>query len=110
MAVDAFGPDHREQQWAARAALTAAALAVLLPLAYGGVGGVLLLVAGLAGAALTAAALWWALTRRGFVRWAAALLAVGSCPASWCRRSSVAGSGTRQLTISADAAVHEAPC
>lgn len=34
----------------------------------------------------------------------------GSCPASWCRGSSVTRSGTRPLTISAEAAVHEAPC
>ncbi|GAB2998252.1 hypothetical protein GCM10023080_075290 [Streptomyces pseudoechinosporeus] len=64
--------------WAARTALAAAAFAVLLPLGYGGVGGVLLLVAVLAGAALTAAAVWWALTRRGPVRWAAALLAMAA--------------------------------
>ncbi|MGJ3561906.1 thiamine pyrophosphate-dependent enzyme [Streptomyces sp. INA 01156] len=36
--------------------------------------------------------------------------AAGSCPASWCRGSSVARSGTRPLTISGEAAVHEAPC
>ncbi|PAZ10299.1 diacylglycerol kinase [Streptomyces sp. SA15] len=78
MAVNSYAADHRAQQWAARAALAAAALAVLLPLGYGGVGGVLLLAAVLAGAALTAAAVWWALTRRGPVRWAAALLAVAA--------------------------------
>lgn len=33
-----------------------------------------------------------------------------SCPASWCRGSSVTRSGVRPLTISGEAAVHEAPC
>ncbi|TCR19350.1 diacylglycerol kinase family protein [Streptomyces sp. BK205] len=69
MSVDLTGAAWDRQRWAARVSLAAAALAVLLPLAYGGLGGVLLLAAGLAGAALTAAALWWTLTRRGPERW-----------------------------------------
>ncbi|MFD6553641.1 diacylglycerol kinase family protein, partial [Streptomyces sp. NPDC058398] len=69
------GPPARER-WAARAALAAAALAVALPLAFGGVRGFLLLLAALAAMAVAAAALWWALTRRGAVRWIAGLLAV----------------------------------
>ncbi|MEU9135865.1 diacylglycerol kinase family protein [Streptomyces sp. NPDC048404] len=69
------GPPARER-WAARAALAAAALAVALPLAFGGVRGFLLLLAALAAMAVAAAALWWALTRRGAVRWVAGLLAV----------------------------------
>ncbi|MFD5517830.1 diacylglycerol/lipid kinase family protein [Streptomyces sp. NPDC127066] len=69
------GPPARER-WAARAALSAAALAVALPLAFGGVRGFLLLLAALAAMAVAAAALWWALTRRGAVRWIAGLLAV----------------------------------
>lgn len=76
MSVDVNAPAWHKQRWAARVSLTAAALAVLLPLGYGGLGGVLLLAAGLAGAAVTAAALWWTLTRRGPVRWLAAVLAV----------------------------------
>ncbi|MGW3989980.1 diacylglycerol/lipid kinase family protein [Streptomyces sp. NPDC004830] len=67
---------HRRQRWAARAALAAAALAVLLPLVAGGLGGLLLLAAGVAGLGLTAAALWWVLSRRGVVRMAAGALAV----------------------------------
>lgn len=67
---------HRRQAWAARAALLAAAAALLLPLAEGGVRGLLLLVAGLAGLALTVAAVWWTLSRRGGVRMAAATLAL----------------------------------
>ncbi|MFF2363362.1 diacylglycerol/lipid kinase family protein [Streptomyces sp. NPDC058122] len=69
------GPPARER-WAARASLAAAALAVALPLAFGGVRGLLLLLAALAAMAVAAAALWWALTRRGPVRWIAGLLAV----------------------------------
>lgn len=78
MAVNSYAPDRRAQQWTAPTALATAAFAVLLPLGYGGVGGVLLLVAVLAGAALTAAALWWTLTRRGPVRGAAAPLSVAA--------------------------------
>ncbi|MGW4518206.1 KOW motif-containing protein [Streptomyces sp. NPDC004393] len=37
-------------------------------------------------------------------------LVAGSCPASWCRGSSVTRSGTRPCTISAEAAAHEEPC
>ncbi|MDH6572183.1 hypothetical protein M2160_007204 [Streptomyces sp. SAI-117] len=50
MSVDLDAPAWRRQRWAARTSLSAAALAVLLPLAHGGLGGVLLLAAGLAGA------------------------------------------------------------
>ncbi|MFD5402245.1 diacylglycerol/lipid kinase family protein [Streptomyces griseorubiginosus] len=76
MSVDLTGAAWDRQRWAARVSLAAAALAVLLPLAYGGIGGVLLLAAGLAGAAVTAAALWWTLTRRGPERWLAAVVTV----------------------------------
>ncbi|MET7693081.1 diacylglycerol kinase family protein [Streptomyces sp. NPDC005483] len=76
MRVDVNAPAFRGQRWAARTSLATAALAVLLPLAYGGLGGVLLLAAGLAGAAVTAAAVWWTLTRRGPERWLAAALTV----------------------------------
>ncbi|MEV0170514.1 diacylglycerol kinase family protein [Streptomyces sp. NPDC050803] len=76
MAVDVSRSAYRAQRWAARVALGSAVLAVLVPLGYGGVGGVLLLVGGVAGLALAAAAVWWTLTLRGPLRWAAALLAV----------------------------------
>ncbi|MDI5907591.1 diacylglycerol kinase, partial [Streptomyces sp. 12257] len=75
MSVDLNAPAWHGQRWAARIALAAAALAVLLPLGYGGLDGVLLLAAGLAGGAVTAAAVWWTLTRRGPARWLAAVLA-----------------------------------
>lgn len=75
MGVDTSAQVGHGKRWAARAALVAAALAVLLPLGYGGVDGVLLLFAALLGVAVTAAALWWALTRRGPLRWVAAVLA-----------------------------------
>ncbi|MGR4854042.1 diacylglycerol/lipid kinase family protein [Streptomyces sp. LARHCF252] len=68
--------NHRRQRWAARGALAAVALAALLPLVSGGLKGLLLLLAGLVGLALTAAALWWILSRRGPARMAAAVLAV----------------------------------
>ncbi|KUN96143.1 diacylglycerol/lipid kinase family protein [Streptomyces caeruleatus] len=76
MALDLSGRAYRAQRWAARTALAAAGLAVLVPLAYGGVGGVLLLVAGAAGLGLSAVAVWWTLTLRGPLRWAAAVVAV----------------------------------
>ncbi|MFD5815829.1 diacylglycerol/lipid kinase family protein [Streptomyces sp. NPDC127038] len=69
------GPSARER-WAARAALVSAALAVALPLFSGGIRGLLFLLAALAALAVAAAALWWALSRRGPVRWIAGLLAV----------------------------------
>ncbi|MEU7060700.1 diacylglycerol kinase family protein [Streptomyces sp. NPDC046197] len=75
MALDVRDRARRRQRWAARASLAAAALAVLLPLVYGGPAGVLLAAAGLAGLALTAAAVWWALSRRGLARAVAALVA-----------------------------------
>ncbi|MFF3613168.1 diacylglycerol/lipid kinase family protein [Streptomyces sp. NPDC002580] len=74
MATDT-GPPARER-WAARVSLLAAALAVAVPLVFGGVRGFLLLLAALAGMAVSAAAMWWTLTRRGPVRWIAGLLAV----------------------------------
>ncbi|MEU0386649.1 diacylglycerol/lipid kinase family protein [Streptomyces chartreusis] len=69
---------HRRQRWAARGALAAVALAALLPLVSGGLKGLLLLAVGLAGLALTAAALWWVLSRRGPARTGAATLAVAT--------------------------------
>ncbi|MFD8521577.1 diacylglycerol/lipid kinase family protein [Streptomyces capillispiralis] len=76
MAVDLSRQGYRVQRWAARGALTAAALAVATPLVYGGLRGLLLLVCGVAGMGLSAAAVWWTLTLRGPLRWAAALVAV----------------------------------
>ncbi|MFH0519096.1 diacylglycerol/lipid kinase family protein [Streptomyces sp. M41] len=76
MALDLSGRAYLKQRWAARAALLAAGLALLVPLLYGGVGGVLLLLAGAAGLAVSAVAVWWTLTLRGPLRWVAALVAM----------------------------------
>ncbi|MFC5957171.1 diacylglycerol/lipid kinase family protein [Streptomyces pratens] len=76
MAVDLSRRAYRAQRWAARVALVAAALAVVVPLLYGGLQGLVLLLCGAVGLALSAAALWWTLTLRGPLRWVAALVAV----------------------------------
>ncbi|MFI2433350.1 diacylglycerol/lipid kinase family protein [Streptomyces sp. NPDC018693] len=78
MNVDLSGQAHRRQRWAARISLGAAVLAVLLPLGYGGLAGVLLVAAGLVGAAVTAGAAWWALSHRGPVRAVATAVAVAT--------------------------------
>ncbi|MET7601234.1 diacylglycerol kinase family protein [Streptomyces avermitilis] len=78
MGVVLEGRPHAAQRWAARGSLAAAVLAVVLPVVSAGVGSLLLVGVGLLGAVVTAAALWWVLTRRGVVRAAAAVLAVGS--------------------------------
>ncbi|MER7795622.1 diacylglycerol kinase family protein [Streptomyces sp. NPDC097640] len=66
------------QRWSARLALATAALAVLLPLIFAGSASLVLVLVGLVGMAVTAAAVWWVLTRRGAVRIAAAVLAVAA--------------------------------
>ncbi|MEV7887056.1 diacylglycerol kinase family protein [Streptomyces sp. NPDC088357] len=76
MAMDVSRRAYRGQRWAARVALAAAALAVLVPLGYDGLAGVLLLVCGAVGLAVAAAAAWWTLTLRGPLRWAAGVLAL----------------------------------
>ncbi|HEX7268433.1 MAG TPA: hypothetical protein VF256_13520, partial [Streptosporangiaceae bacterium] len=65
------------QRWLARLALVAAAAAVVVPLA--GIGfraSVALVLVGMAGLALTAAGIWWALTHKGLVRGLAVAVAV----------------------------------
>lgn len=69
---------HATQRWAARIALGAAGLSVLLPLGVARARSLLLVGVGLLGAVVTVAALWWVLTRKGTVRMAAALLAVAA--------------------------------
>ncbi|MBT3150422.1 NAD(+)/NADH kinase [Streptomyces sp. CHD11] len=76
MAVDWSERGYHAQRWAARGALAAAAAAITTPLVYGGLRGLLLLVCGVAGLALSAAAVWWTLTLRGPLRWVSALIAV----------------------------------
>jgi hypothetical protein len=65
------------QRWLARLALVAAAAAVLVPLAAIGFrASVAVVLVGMAGLALTAAGVWWALTHKGLVRWLAVTVAV----------------------------------
>ncbi|MGW3648792.1 diacylglycerol/lipid kinase family protein [Streptomyces sp. NPDC000878] len=78
MGNELFGRAHARQRWAARGALGAAGLAVLLPIGYAGMGSLLLAAVGVGGAVLTASGLWWALARRGFVRAVGAVLAVAT--------------------------------
>ncbi|MGX1884989.1 diacylglycerol/lipid kinase family protein [Streptomyces sp. NPDC055287] len=66
------------QHWAARLAITAAAASVIVLAFVAGLKGVGLLAAGAVGTTVTAAALWWALTRRGPVRMFAVALAVAA--------------------------------
>jgi diacylglycerol kinase family enzyme len=74
--LDLDGRAHARQRWAARSALVAAALAVMLPLGYAGAGSLLLIALGVLGTGLTMAALWWVLTHRGPARVAACVLAL----------------------------------
>ncbi|MGP4044859.1 diacylglycerol/lipid kinase family protein [Streptomyces sp. 2A115] len=78
MGLDLDGRAHARQRWAARSALAAAGLAVLLPLGYAGAGSLLLVVFGVFGTAVTVAALWWTLTRRGPARAAAGVLVLAA--------------------------------
>jgi diacylglycerol kinase family enzyme len=77
--VEAPGGATVAQRWLARLALVAAAAAVLVaPLVAGLRQSLALVLVGLAGLALTAAAVWWALTHKGLVRALAAALAVAA--------------------------------
>ncbi len=65
------------QRWLARGAIVAAGASVLVPLlALGFRGSVAVTVVGVIGLALTAAAVWWALTNKGLLRWLACAVAV----------------------------------
>ncbi|MGW2520914.1 diacylglycerol/lipid kinase family protein [Streptomyces sp. NPDC001617] len=66
------------QQWAARLAITAAVAAVVLPLVVAGLKSLALAAVALAGLAVSAAGLWWALSRKGPVRVLAVALAVAA--------------------------------
>ncbi|WP_369270808.1 diacylglycerol kinase family protein [Streptomyces sp. R11] len=68
-------PRAAAQRWAARLALLVAAAAIAVLLAAAGIRSLALLAVGFAGLAATAAALWWALSRRGLARLLAAALA-----------------------------------
>jgi diacylglycerol kinase family enzyme len=77
--VEAPGDATVTQRWLARLALVAAAAAVLVPPLVAGLRQSLgLVLVGLAGLALTAAAVWWALANKGLVRALAVVLAVAA--------------------------------
>ncbi|MFF1695270.1 diacylglycerol/lipid kinase family protein [Streptomyces sp. NPDC058257] len=69
-------PTMRGQRWLARASLASAAAAVLVLAVFAGFRTFALLGVGLAGLAITAAAVWWILSRRGLLRILAVLLAL----------------------------------
>jgi diacylglycerol kinase family enzyme len=74
--VQAPGGATVAQRWLARLALVAAAAAVLVaPLVAGFRQSLALVLVGLIGLVLTLAAVWWALTHKGVIRWLAAALA-----------------------------------
>jgi diacylglycerol kinase family enzyme len=65
------------QRWLARAAIIAAGASALVPLlALGFRASVVVTIVGVVGLALTAAAVWWALTNKGLLRWLAIAVAV----------------------------------
>ncbi|MFD4742107.1 diacylglycerol/lipid kinase family protein [Streptomyces virginiae] len=74
---DASGPPRRARLWALLA-LGCAVLAAVTLVAEGIVGGLLVLVVGIAGAALTAMGTWWVVSHRGAVRLVGTLLMVGA--------------------------------
>jgi diacylglycerol kinase family enzyme len=77
--VEAPGGATVTQRWMARLALVAAAAAVLVPALVAGFRqSVALVLVGLAGLALTAAGVWWALAHKGLVRGLAVALAVAA--------------------------------
>ncbi|MFF4544791.1 diacylglycerol/lipid kinase family protein [Streptomyces sp. NPDC001435] len=69
---------HARQRWAARASLTFAGLAVIAPLGTASSAGVVLVLVGGLSIAVSLAALWWTLTRRGWLRAAAGVLALAA--------------------------------
>ncbi|CCK31664.1 diacylglycerol kinase, catalytic region [Streptomyces davaonensis JCM 4913] len=68
----------RQRHWLARVSLAAAVASVLVLAVFAGLRTLALLGVGLAGTALTVAAVWWALTRRRLSRALAVLLAVAA--------------------------------
>ncbi|MFD8919639.1 diacylglycerol/lipid kinase family protein [Streptomyces sp. NPDC059569] len=70
--------DRVDRRWAARLALAAGTAALLVLLVSAGLRSVALVGVGLAGLAVTAAALWWVLARTGPVRALALVLATGA--------------------------------
>ncbi|MFD7120351.1 diacylglycerol kinase family protein [Streptomyces sp. NPDC059922] len=70
--------DRVDRRWAARLALVAGTAALLVLLVSAGLRSVALVGVGLAGLAVTAAAVWWVLARTGVVRALALVLATGA--------------------------------
>lgn len=68
----------RGRRWLARASLAGAAAAVLVLGVFAGVRTFALLGVGVAGLVVTAAAVWWVLSRRGVTRFLAAILALAA--------------------------------
>jgi diacylglycerol kinase family enzyme len=68
----------KTQRWAARLSIAAVVAAVVLPLAVAGFKSLGLAAVALAGLAVGAVGLWWALSRRGLIRWLAVGLAVAA--------------------------------
>ncbi|MGW1591043.1 diacylglycerol/lipid kinase family protein [Streptomyces sp. NPDC002386] len=66
------------RRWTARLALVAGVAAVAVLLAFAGPGSILLVLVGLAGTVLTAAGVWWLLSRTGWVRSLAVVLVVAA--------------------------------
>lgn len=71
------GPPRHARLWALLAVVCALLAAATL-VAEGIIGGLLVLVVGVAGAALTAMGTWWVVSHRGAVRLAGTLLMVGA--------------------------------
>ncbi|MFC8126261.1 diacylglycerol/lipid kinase family protein [Streptomyces sp. NPDC057302] len=71
-------PTMRGQRWLARASLASAAAAVLVLAVFAGFKTFALLGVGLAGLTVTAAAVWWIISRRGLPRALAVLLALAA--------------------------------
>ncbi|MFE4371209.1 diacylglycerol/lipid kinase family protein [Streptomyces sp. NPDC056835] len=67
-----------DRRWAARLALAAGAAALLVLLVFAGLRSVALVGVGLAGLAVTAAAVWWVLAHTGVARALALVLATGA--------------------------------
>ncbi|NBM16014.1 diacylglycerol kinase family protein [Streptomyces sp. GC420] len=76
MVLESGDRAHAAQRWSARLSLTAAVLAVLLPLLWAGADSLILVAVLLFGVTATVAALWWVLAHRGLTRAAAGVLAV----------------------------------
>jgi diacylglycerol kinase family enzyme len=71
-------PPTRGQRWLARLALVAAIGAVVVLLLFGGLKSITALLLGFVGLAVTCAAGWWFLAKRGILRWLAFALLVAA--------------------------------